>query len=195
MNQFDFNSEGNVEVTAGTSYTLQTFSYDVEDGIAVMSTTLWASDLDGPIGTGRNFDVSNLSVGVHNISASVVDTNGTRTTVSVKIEVKEGSVAIDPNNPDNIVLTIGSPNRFKTIINRKVGRRIRLKAHALDLSLSNPEFNDDYAKNTVWSSESLGGEFAQGQIIRINTAKMGAGVHEIQASIGEHTATIIVNLR
>jgi hypothetical protein len=48
---------------------------DVEDGDGTAS-LVWMSDLDGSIGTGSSFSKSDLSVGVHNITATAMDNEG-----------------------------------------------------------------------------------------------------------------------
>ncbi len=58
---------------------------DLEDG-SLSSEIVWASDLEGEIGTGTNFNAV-LIDGVHTITASVTDQYGLTTTASIEITV------------------------------------------------------------------------------------------------------------
>lgn len=48
---------------------------DAEDGQLAGSSLAWSSDLDGPLGTGANFDVT-LSVGTHTLTLEATDSDG-----------------------------------------------------------------------------------------------------------------------
>ena len=58
---------------------------DEEDGILSLE---WFSDRDGLIGTGESFTVSNLSEGVHVISSTTIDSQGSVTTKSITITIQ-----------------------------------------------------------------------------------------------------------
>ncbi|HET7292121.1 MAG TPA: Ig-like domain-containing protein [Vicinamibacteria bacterium] len=59
---------------------------DVQDGDLTASLT-WASQLDGPIGSGGSFTRSDLSVGVQRISAAVTDSSGLSHQAEVTVTV------------------------------------------------------------------------------------------------------------
>jgi hypothetical protein len=71
---------------AGNSITFSGTASDVEDGDLTESLA-WESDLDGPIGTGGTFSRSDLSVGVHHVTARVTDSGGQTASDSVTITV------------------------------------------------------------------------------------------------------------
>ena len=59
-------------VTQGDSITFDGSANDAEDG-DITANLAWTSSLDGPIGVGGTFARSDLSVGVHTITAAVID--------------------------------------------------------------------------------------------------------------------------
>jgi len=73
-----FNERNNIAFTGTAS--------DFEDGDLTASLA-WESDLDGPIGTGGSFSRSDLSVGVHTVTATVTDTEGQTAIDSATITV------------------------------------------------------------------------------------------------------------
>ena len=60
---------------------------DEEDGI-LSSNIQWFSDKAGLIGTGESFTISNLSEGVHVISSTIIDSQGSVTTESITITIQ-----------------------------------------------------------------------------------------------------------
>lgn len=67
-------------------------SADIEDGLLTASLA-WRSDLDGPLGTGGSLSAA-LRDGSHTITASVTDSAGTASSLSVKITV--GAASLPP---------------------------------------------------------------------------------------------------
>lgn len=61
---------------------------DPEDGVLTNSSLMWTSDIDGLIGIGNEFNISELSGGTHTIEFMVSDTAGLSDIDSVKIHVK-----------------------------------------------------------------------------------------------------------
>lgn len=59
---------------------------DDEDGTLTGSLT-WSSSLDGPIGSGGSFSSTTLSVGMHDITASVSDSSGAPGTASIHLAI------------------------------------------------------------------------------------------------------------
>ena len=59
----------------GDSITFSGTAVDSEDGDLTTS-LVWESDLDGPIGSGSSFSRSDLSAGVHTVTATAADTDG-----------------------------------------------------------------------------------------------------------------------
>jgi hypothetical protein len=50
--------------------------YDLEDGELPDQALAWASDLDGPLGSGRNLLLESLSIGLHHLTLTVTDSQG-----------------------------------------------------------------------------------------------------------------------
>ena len=75
----------------GTSYTLtdqitfQATATDAEDGL-ISENTQWTSSIDGVLGTGSIVNAV-LSVGTHNIVASIIDSGGVTSSVNITVNV------------------------------------------------------------------------------------------------------------
>ena len=76
--------------TPGNAITFNGTAADAQDA-DLTSSLAWTSSLDGAIGTGGTFGVSNLSVGVHTITARVADSDGLAASASVLINVVENT--------------------------------------------------------------------------------------------------------
>ncbi|MFI5406362.1 MAG: S8 family serine peptidase, partial [Nitrososphaerales archaeon] len=72
--EIPFPSEGSV-FTEGTPIEFSGSAIDPEDGI-ISNLLSWTSNIDGVIGSGNSFSLSILAVGIHSITASVIDSNG-----------------------------------------------------------------------------------------------------------------------
>jgi len=72
-----------------TSIVLDALAFDTEDGTVDGAQVSWVSDLDGPLGSGLQLYVSDLSAGVHRITAVATDTDAMTGTDSVYLEVLE----------------------------------------------------------------------------------------------------------
>ncbi len=70
----------------GDSITFTGSGTDIQDG-NVTSSLVWTSNLDGQIGTGATFNISNLSVGVHTITAKATDNGGLQGMTSISVTV------------------------------------------------------------------------------------------------------------
>lgn len=78
---------------AGTSITFQGSGSDPEDGALPEGSLAWSSSLDGPFGTGTSFTFGGLSVGTHEITLKVTDSEGASATATVTVGV------YTPSNP------------------------------------------------------------------------------------------------
>jgi hypothetical protein len=70
--------------------------YDPEDG--PLSTGSWGSDIDGPRGEGRLITTRGLSVGAHEISVTVRDSDGNEVTITRALTVEESDLP-EPRRP------------------------------------------------------------------------------------------------
>ena len=60
----------------GATVILHSSGWDLEDRALSGASITWDSSLDGPIGTGRLFSITTLSVGVHAITVTATDSDG-----------------------------------------------------------------------------------------------------------------------
>ncbi|MDX1632758.1 MAG: Ig-like domain-containing protein, partial [Thermoanaerobaculia bacterium] len=87
----------------GTSVSFSGSASDTEDG-DLTSSLAWSSDLDGSIGSGGSFSTSGLSVGTHNITASVTDSGGASASDSITVTINDTSTG---NGPQTAVYDSG----------------------------------------------------------------------------------------
>lgn len=87
--------------TAGTAVTFTGTAQDTQDGVLTASMT-WSSSLQGQIGVGGSFTVTNLVVGSHVITARAVDSAGLATSVTRSITVAN---PVAPTIPSNLAVT------------------------------------------------------------------------------------------
>lgn len=90
--------------TIGQTITFTATATDPEDGVLTSSIT-WTSSRDGNIGTGGSLNLATLTIGTHDILASVIDINGQVGSDLVSITVESSTTE---NTPP--VVTISSPN-------------------------------------------------------------------------------------
>ena len=71
--------------TEGDTITFSGTGEDAEDGTLSGSSLVWASSIDGQIGTGESFTRNDLSGGIHTITLTTTDSNGATGAESVSI--------------------------------------------------------------------------------------------------------------
>jgi YD repeat-containing protein len=76
-------------IIVGEELTTAGTASDTEDG-DISSTITWTSSLDGPLGSGASITTV-LTLGTHTITATVIDSAGASSMVSVDVTVEEGS--------------------------------------------------------------------------------------------------------
>ena len=132
---------------------------DTEDGDLTASLA-WTSNLDGAIGTGGSF-TTNLSVGIHLITANVTDAGGLQDADSITVTVQNTAPSV----------TITAPTDGTAI---NVGDNLAFTGSATDFE------DGDLTANLAWSS-SLDGAIGSGG--SFSTAGLTAGTHVITASV------------
>lgn len=80
---------GGTTFADGDSVTFTGAASDFEDGDLTPNIT-WTSDIDGAIGTGATFSKLDLSIGVHTITADVVDSHGGSDSATTNITISPG---------------------------------------------------------------------------------------------------------
>jgi Flp pilus assembly protein TadG len=148
---------------------------DAEDGDISASIT-WSSDLDGYLGRGASISVSQLRIGTHVITASVTDSDGMTTTVSITIRV------VDDRPPE---VVINSPANGTSVL---LGGTLTYRGTATDATDGN------LTAQLVWRS-SIDGQIGTGG--SFSYSGLTPGVHTIIASVTDSdgltgSASIIV---
>jgi len=133
---------------------------DVEDG-NLAAALAWSSDLDGAIGSGASFQLGSLSVGTHQITASVTDSVGSLGSATLSITVHS---AIFPN------VSIASPADGSVVV---LGDPVSFAGSASDVQ------DGDLSASLAWSSD-LDGPIGSGA--SFSTSSLSSGLHSISAS-------------
>jgi len=151
---------------------------DDEDGDLGGSLS-WASDVDGPIGNGASFSLSTLSIGAHEITASVVDGHGAPGSASITITVA-------PNTAPGV--SISAPADGSVFV---ATEPVTFSGSASDLQ------DGDLSGSLSWVS-SLDGAIGAGASFA--SSALSVGTHAITASVidshgapGSAAITVTVN--
>ncbi|MCP4980954.1 MAG: PQQ-binding-like beta-propeller repeat protein, partial [Gammaproteobacteria bacterium] len=137
---------------------------DVEDG-EISASLSWSSDLDGVIGSGATFGSSSLSVGLHTITATVIDSGGLNPVTPPSI-----SLTVTANIPVVMILTPPDGNHFD------VGESISMTSTATDVE------DGDLGSVINWQSDLEGGLGGGANLV---TNLNIAGLHSITASASD----------
>lgn len=135
---------------------------DPEDG-DLGALLAWTSSRDGSLGSGASFARSDLSAGVHEITASVTDSGGSSDGATVQIAVTMGG-----NTAPTV--SIASPLAASTFV---VGEPVVFSGTATDFQ------DGDLTANLAWSS-SLDGPVGSGG--SLSTTTLSLGTHNIVAA-------------
>jgi len=150
---------GDVAVIEGVSLMLLGNANDDEDG-ALAYAIQWSSDIDGALGTGASLEVT-LSVGTHQLTASVIDSRG-------KSALASRQVSVMFNNPPK--LSLASPNDGLQI---EQYLPLALSAVASDVE------DGDLSTGITWTSD-VSGSLGTGGALAVT---LPLGTHIITASI------------
>lgn len=166
----------NSEYDYGDSIAFEGEGIDDEDGTLTGTSLEWTSSIDGEIGIGQSFTVSNLSIGVHTITLTVTDEDGETDSDYITIEVK--------NTPPTCSIT--SPEDNESFF---VGETVSLVGYAQDEEDSTL---DESAY--VWRS-SIDGQIGIGSSMTIAT--LSEGTHTITLTVtdtGDDTCTSTITI-
>jgi TonB family protein len=125
---------------------------------------LWTSNLDGELGTGESLTTSELSLGVHTITLTVVDSDG-------GIDVHPITIPITNSRP---TATIAGPAGGSSF---PAGTPVTLVGTGTD-----PEDGELRDASLVWTSD-LDGEIGIGQ--SVTTSGLSIGVHTITLTVAD----------
>jgi PKD repeat protein len=93
-------------VTVGTSVTFTGTGADAEDGALSGASLSWASNINGPFGTGATVTTNGLSIGTHVITLTAKDSQGATTATTRTLIV---NAAVNHAPSANITAPTGSP--------------------------------------------------------------------------------------
>jgi len=123
----------------GTSVSFAGTAVDAEDGTLSGGSMVWTSSIDGEIGTGTSFSVSNLTTGAHIITLTATDNGDPAMTGAAFVNV----VIFDENTAPQVVIT--SPRLTTTFAE---GVSITFTGVAVDTEDGQLE-----GSNLVWTSD------------------------------------------
>lgn len=147
---------------AGTAVTLTGTGTDPEDGALSGPSMVWTSDLDGQIGTGGSVTTTKLSIGVHTITLTVMDSDG-------GVDVRPITVPITNNLPAAIITAPPGGSSFEA------GTAVVFTGTGTDVE--DGALSDSAL---VWASD-LDGEFGTGE--SVTTSELSIGVHTITLTV------------
>jgi sugar lactone lactonase YvrE len=199
INRIDFDSENKFSVLSGTSLTLRAFIFDAEDSSEnLLPSVKWESSVDGVLAEGTaDFNIENLSLGLHTISMSVRDSNNASGSFTYKINIVEndGTGSVDPsllfNDSANIV-NITAPSKLSF---PRAAKKPKLKATAFQLNtvdnVSTVQAN--LTNQVTWERISFAdkdsADAAERTFIKtggtLQLSTLPKGIHAVFARVGE----------
>jgi hypothetical protein len=147
------------EVLPGASVTFTAAATDHEDG-NVSANIHWASSRDGALFTGASFSTSNLSVGVHTITASATDSGGKTGSMQITLTV---------NTPPTVSITAPADNATF-----EPGAAVTFTGTANDVQ-------DGSLTSAIQWTSSRDGSLGSGG--SVNATALSTGTHTITASV------------
>jgi hypothetical protein len=156
-------TEPNSIYVEGTPVTFAATATDGEDGDLTSNLT-WVSDLDGSIGSGGGFTTSGLTIGVHMVTASVMDSSSVPGSDQV-------AVTIYANTPP--VVTTTAPASGGSAID---GQPVAFAGAATDVD------DGDLTANLAWNSDIDGSIGTGGSF---STSGLTIGTHTITVSVSD----------
>jgi hypothetical protein len=145
----------------GELITFSGTAVDTKDG-DLSADLIWKSSIDGPIGSGASFSITDLSIGIHTITAEAADS---RQLVGSDLIV----ISITPNIPP--VVTIYSPMPDRTY---RLNSVLSFSGSAVDGK------DGDLSADIIWTS-NIDGEIGYGA--SFPTSSLREGVHTITARV------------
>ena len=153
----------NITVIDGESVVFNASAIDTEDG-ELSGSVVWSSNRDGSLGSGATLLISTLSVGLHEITATVTDSGSEAAIATVSLTVERR-----PNTPPSITLFAPTSGGSFT-----QGDIIHFRASASDTE-------DGELSNTMSWRSNVDGPIGTGGSVNISSL-----------SLGEHTITVSV---
>jgi hypothetical protein len=136
---------------------------DAQDG-DLSAGLAWSSDLDGPIGSGASFALASLSLGTHQITATVSDAHGAPGQATISLSIAQNTAP---------TVTISEPAPFSS---SDVGTPLTFGASADDLE------DGDLSAGLAWTSD-LDGPIGSGATFATST--LSEGTHLVTASVSD----------
>ena len=171
-------AEGTV-ITEGDAIALMANASDSEDG-DLSSLVVWSSNRDGVLGIGQMIN-PNLSLGQHQLTAAVTDTQGKSADASVSVYIQ-----LPANQAPEVTITLPASG-----IRVKQGQSVQLSATALD-----PE-EGDLSGQVIWqlNGETVLAEGTSAQVqLPLGQHQITARVSDSNTQVGQASVTVLVEL-
>ena len=173
--EIPFPSEGDV-FTEGTSIVFSGSAIDQEEGV-ISNLLSWTSNIDGIIGSGDSFSLSTLSVGIHSITASVIDSGSNIGSHTHTITIT-GIVPLPTIN----ILSPSDSNSYD-------------EGASVSFSGTGNDIEDGIISGSIIWTSDLDGIIGNGGSFSIST--LSVGTHTIKASVTDsnsHTSSISLTI-
>jgi hypothetical protein len=155
----------NQQYIVGNEVTLMGLAGDREDGV-LTDYILWSSSVEGFLGTGYQLKLTNLSVGVHTITANITDSTGNKNSHSKTIYIFGAHAGNCPP-----IINIGTPAANNSVF--KLGSPISLGATAADAE-------QGIINSLVQWTSNISGTIGSGSFLITKT--LPVGTHTVTAS-------------
>lgn len=181
----------------GTDLEFEVFSFDSEDKDTINNSVTWESSYQGFLGTGNSYNIKNLKLGSHHITATVKDSGNLSSSTELELRIvpstdsKSETGGKSASNSES-----GSSETKNTIVLKittdenklfKANQFSRFNAAAFDLS--GPDAVS-ISSQIEWSS-SIDGELGSGAEVN---SKLSKGTHVITAKIDEYSDSITIEV-
>ncbi|NQY81318.1 MAG: SMP-30/gluconolactonase/LRE family protein [Candidatus Caenarcaniphilales bacterium] len=203
LNSIEFDANQQFSVLEGTDLTLRAFIFDAQDDNSVLEPSLtWLSSIDGIVAQAtRNFNISNLSLGVHEFEVTVQDSEGETGTYEFRVNVVEAPAPGEDGDPDSDlslsfndaanIISIKAPRRLR--FSKKKARKLRVSALQLNTIDSVASIVDDLSDEVIWeyidfsdrnNPDITARTFMKiGKVLKLN--KLPEGTYAVFARVGE----------
>lgn len=180
----------------GTDLEFEVFSFDREDEDVINNSVSWESSYQGFLGSGNTYNIKNLKLGSHHITANVKDSGNLSSSTELDLRIIPFTAKLESGTESNSESTGNASSTSQAIVLKITtdenklfeGNNLsRFNAAAFDLSGSDPV---SISSKIEWSS-SIDGALGTGAEVK---SKLSNGTHLITAKIGEYSDSITIEV-
>ena len=177
----------------GTDLEVRAFVFDLEDRSSIESGMTWSSNIQGQFDLGKSFNIKKLDEGSHRVTIKVIDSgnlvavDGFNIDIVSKLDDGDSSGGGD----DGEVTDVESTTFIKIIAPENKIYRSNKKYNFIGLAIDTASANSDLSSQIIWSSDK-DGELGRGE--RLKKIKLSKGVHNLTATVGNHTESLSVEV-